>query len=293
MSRRVFNKKARSEKWRCRFSYKENPPYVYAHFDDGQAAADFLSHLQHKDKGGYSRSVGSHRWGGLLASDVLKLLGVETTGFTPKYKRWCRISDDELVARASQFKSRTEWYAGTKGGDYQYVRIYRPHLIEACTAHMGLPGGFRYQNYEVYVYDFGEAAYIGLTGLPKVRHYGHTEKGPVAEWTKAGKIAEFKVIKSGLWALEAGRLEKELIAEYKAAGRAMLNKTGGGELSLRFSLISYGHVLDVASGCKSLGDFLKVSRRLYQAAWRNDWLDALIVDCGWTASPQHKSKAAA
>jgi hypothetical protein len=104
-------------------------------------------------------------------------------------------SDDEIVADAQAYPTRTAWKAGSPRY-YCLVHRKRRHLKERCTAWMGPPQGPRYAGYEIYIYRFADGdIYIGLTSSSSRRHCFHRTVGVVA---KKGLPWRVRVLVRGL-----------------------------------------------------------------------------------------------
>lgn len=93
------------------------------------------------------------------------LVGLEIE-YTHKNRRLCEVTDDELIADAKKYETRSEW--GTKSNvNREVVMKQRRHILEACTAHMLPPAGPGYRQHQVYCYDFADGSiYDGLTCRP-------------------------------------------------------------------------------------------------------------------------------
>lgn len=269
----------RSEPHHCEFKLAAKPngaPILTVRFDDGAAAKAFSMGE------GTWVSKKTRRWTGCEVVKVTAEFGVNVS-YSARNKPWRLMSDEELVELAKPYSTRSGWASGNLR-HRQYIHACRKDLLPACVAHMEPPGGYRHQNYQVYVYEFVDrSAYVGLTGSPKARHHNHREKGPVAARLARGEKPEFRIIKEGLWAKEAARLEMRVIARYRRGGWTLLNHTRGGELSLGFSPTRYDDVLQKARTCAKKFEFLKKFRPLYQVAWHKGWLERLSLEAGWKA----------
>lgn len=235
-------------------------------------------------------STGKNFWlnvTGQTALRAAKLLGLDL-GWKPKNRRMAEVTDEELVADARRFKTRTAWgLRSTK--NRAEVMVNRRHLIPTCTAHMELPAGPGYRQHQVYRYDLSDGSlYVGLTCRPKRRHDTHLVEGPVSRKLKRGISHALTIVGEKLTPSEARKLEIELIEQLRREGRPLLNLTGGGELACLRSRFSYESVLAASQGCTSRFQFHERHGSEYRAAKKYGWLDRLAAERGWPAHSNYR-----
>lgn len=224
---------------------------------------------------------------GHTALRAARLIGLEL-GWKPKNRRMAEVTDEELVADARRFKTRTAWGLGSTKNRAE-VMTNRRHLISACTAHMEPPAGPGYRQHQVYRYDLSDdSVYVGLTCRPKRRHDTHLIEGPVSQKLKRGISHTLTIVGEKLTPLEARKLEIELIERLRKEGKLLLNLTGGGELACLRSRFSYESVLAASQGCTSRFQFHERHGSEYRAAKKYGWLDRLAAERGWPAHSNYR-----
>lgn len=197
-------------------------------------------------------------------------------------KHW-RLSDASIVADAKKYKTRNEWKQAS--GTYNHVHQKRPHLLPACTAHMGLPDGPILRGYQVYCYEFEDnTAYVGLTCVPHKRHVAHTKAGPVAAKIKAGVSHRLCIISDRLPASAAAALEPVIIGLWQNIGWRMLNTQRGGSLGMSRFTHTFERSLAAARRCETRKDFATRFYREYFFACKHKWIGRIVADRGW---PKH------
>jgi hypothetical protein len=229
--------------------------------------------------------------GGRSAIKALEILGV---GVPEMYENWVKkwkdkrthhqITDQEILDEARQFKYRGDW--AKSGKFYQLVHKRRPHLINACTAHMESACGPFPNGFQVYVYEFKDkTAYVGLTCHPVKRHKNHLEKGPVSKKIVEGIKFELKILRDGLTPGHAANAEAKFMREYAEVGWKLLNKDKAGSFGSLAVKYDFEKLVELAKGFRSRTDFAGANYGAYQFALTKNLVDQLAEKMAW---PKHK-----
>jgi predicted GIY-YIG superfamily endonuclease len=223
------------------------------------------------------------------AKTASELIGFDL-GWREKNHLRLTVSDEELVEGAKKYQSRTEWW---KGALRQYVEVTRNrrHLLDRCTAHMDPPAGGHHRAHQVYEYIFDDGTvYLGLTCRPRRRHDAHQEMGPVFQKIKSGVGWRLDILAEKLLAMEAKKMEIDLIAQRKASGITVLNKTRGGELAGLASRFTFEQCLAASRECKSRFDFHEKREAEYYASKKYGWYEEIVRVNGWPKRIKSGSK---
>ena len=198
-------------------------------------------------------------------------------------RNWKLITDAEIIELAKRFSTRNAWRCGDSS--YAYVHQKRPHLRNACTAHLGLPDGPILRGYQVYCYEFADnTAYVGLTCVPHKRHVAHTKAGPVAAKIKAGVLHCLCTISDYLPASVASALEPVIVGLWQNMGWQMLNSQRGGSLGMSRFTHTFERSLAAARQCETRKDFAARFHSEYFFACKYKWIDRIAAELNW---PKH------
>jgi predicted GIY-YIG superfamily endonuclease len=193
------------------------------------------------------------------------------------------FTDEELVADAQTYGTRTAWKLGSPQ-KYSLVHRSRKHLKSRCTEEMGPKQGPFFAGYEVYIYRFEDGSlYVGLTSAPARRHCFHLTRGVVREKRMSWKL---RVVGRRMRMADAAETEKRWITLARSKGKALLNKSDGGEIGgiLRAYKYSYAEVLAAAKACSSLSDFRSRSQAVYHFMYVRGLAAAIRTEMGWDVS---------
>lgn len=201
-----------------------------------------------------------------------------------RYWKFLDLTDAQCVEEASKHKTRNDWKRRANGL-YQHVHKHRPHLLEACTAHMVSEGNPFGTGYQVYTYEFADnSVYVGLTCTPKRRHRDHLKRGPVQAKITANIAYEFFELAGGLVPTVAGAFERISIEHYQECGWQVLNTAKGGSTGQIRTLYTYEKLLDLARPYSTRKQFDVGQSGAYQYACKHKLIDRLASELGW---PEH------
>lgn len=134
--------------------------------------------------------------------------------------------------------------------------------------------------------------YLGITDNLKRRFTGHLRDrySSVARHVKVCTRYELRTLLEGLSKAEAKALEQEFIAEYREAGRALLNRTRGGEVGGTSIIWTYEACYAEASKYQTLVAWIKTSVGSYSAAHKHGWVAQLKDEIKFDAPRKVESK---
>ncbi len=149
---------------------------------------------------------------------------------------------------------------------------------------MGPPQGPRYAGYELYVYRFSDGClYIGITSNPSRRHCHHRTVGLVGQ---KGLPWRMRTVGRRMRMIDAITAEKRLISLAQTKGRALLNKSAGGEIGgiARVGKYSFNEVLRAAENHSSLSEFRAACPAICQFMYSRGMSEQIRNLRGWSVS---------
>ncbi|KJG00099.1 GIY-YIG nuclease family protein [Photobacterium angustum] len=130
---------------------------------------------------------------------------------------------------AKRFNTRTEFARGCSAA---YDAAVTNKWVSDICGHMEIKGSLRLR--AVYAFTFASGhVYVGITCNIKRRlndHLEHEGSAVFQHIKETGSSYEFEQLTPYVDVKAASKKERELITKYKAEGRAILNRTDGGEL---------------------------------------------------------------
>lgn len=222
-----------------------------------QAAARHLTRIDFEKKDPKACSAARHM--GVMDQVCAHML--------PVHQEWTR---EGILTVARKYTSFTEFYI-KENTAYQAAR--RNNLIEEVRSHMKETDRGNGSTC-VYLYQFKDAQYVGLSLNRVVRFKAHKKKGVVWNYSQSiGQPVPLPIIlHDRLTVPEARRLEREEVANRRTQGLRVLNTRAGGDLG---SLPQWNPTKVKAEALKysSRRQFQRAAMGAYLFAWRNGLLD--------------------
>jgi predicted GIY-YIG superfamily endonuclease len=181
--------------------------------------------------------------------------------------------EDKVMAIAAQYRTRSEFQDAAQSA-YSWAR--KNGVLEKVCAHMERRGNiYLRQVYEIRSSHTREI-YIGISCDVSRRFRDHAETGTPEVRDVINRGAELRIISDLLPAEEAGKIEAQLIDEYRADGWKVLNTQEGGNPGAPYRRIALEEIITAAKSCKSRKEFRERYYSLAQAAQRWDLTDDLF-----------------
>jgi len=187
-----------------------------------------------------------------------------------------------------KYKYRTVFHNKSKSA-YEKARCNN-WLDEICS-HMEKPSNENHRC--IYVYDFIDSVYIGLTDDLKRRNKEHKRQGTVYNYfIKVKYIPKLSQLTDYLEIDEAKKLENFYVEKYKKDGYNILNKIKTGGLGSNILYWTKERCQTEALKYKNRQEYKKTASGSYERARKNYWLDEICshMNTKQTKKPNYWTK---
>lgn len=188
-----------------------------------------------------------------------------------------------VLSAALRCKSRTEFQKKFRGA---YDSAKRHGWFEAATNHMPKLGNSHLRLVYTIEIKASKMVYVGLTGNLTRRVKDHKRDGGL-HVKRLLQDKTHKIVKhcSYIDSVQASRLERKLVQDFRRKGWHVVNKVEAGGLGGRRAQYTFERCLVLAESCKTRTEFRRKFDSASQAAQRYKWTNLLFSnhpDNGYT-----------